>query len=77
VVEGERIPLSQPLRNLWGEGALLRAVIAGDDYQIAFTGPAGLNGPFTCIGYVEAGSGVALMHGGAEVTIPKPGYRHF
>jgi thiamine-monophosphate kinase len=60
VVEGERVPLSQALRALWGEDTLLRAVGAGDDYQVAFTGPPGLDGPFTRIGTVEAGAGVGL-----------------
>ena len=77
VVEGERVPLSDPLRALWGEGALLRAVTAGDDYQIAFTAPPGLTGPFTCIGRVEAGQGVSLTINGRETALPKPGYRHF
>lgn len=77
VVEGERVPLSTPIRALWGEGALLRAIVAGDDYQIAFTGPPGLSGPFTRIGHVERGNGVAFTRGGKEVAIPKPGYRHF
>jgi thiamine-monophosphate kinase len=77
VAEGERVPLSAPLRALWGRDALLRAVVAGDDYQIAFSGPAGLNGPFARIGYVEAGGGVVLTQGGVEVAIPKPGYKHF
>lgn len=76
-VEGERVPLSAPLRALWGEGALSRAVTAGDDYQIAFCGPPGLRGPFTCIGRVEGGGGVALTLGGREVAVPKPGYKHF
>ncbi len=77
VVEGERVPLSQPLRALWGEGALLRAVAAGDDYQIAFTAAPGLEGPLTCIGRVEAGHGVALTLAGREIAVPKAGYRHF
>lgn len=77
VAEGERVPLSTPIRALWGEGALLRAIVAGDDYQIAFTGPPGLSGPFTRIGHVERGNGVAFTRGGKEVAVPKPGYRHF
>ena len=77
VVEGEAVPLSDPLRALWGDAALLRAVVAGDDYQIAFTGPAGLTGPFARIGQVEAGQGVALTVGGQETALPKAGYRHF
>ncbi|MFO1247699.1 MAG: thiamine-phosphate kinase [Alphaproteobacteria bacterium] len=77
VVEGERVPLSPPLRAFWNNDALPRAVTAGDDYQIAFTAPAGLDGPFTQIGRVQAGEGVVLMVSGQEVTLPKSGYRHF
>src|SRR5262249_38665454 len=61
VVEGERVPLSAPLRAFWGEDALLRAVTAGDDYQIAFTAPMERTGPFTRIGHVEKGEGVRLV----------------
>ena len=77
VVEGERVPLSPPLRVLWGDDALLRAVTAGDDYQIAFTAAPDLTGPFTRIGRVEAGMGFSLTIGGTDVALPKPGYRHF
>jgi thiamine-monophosphate kinase len=77
VVEGERVPLSLPLRALWNEAALSRAVAAGDDYQVAFTAPSGLSGPFQQIGRVEAGEGVVLMLNGAEIAVPRPGYRHF
>jgi thiamine-monophosphate kinase len=77
VVEGERVPLSAPLRALWGADTVLRAVTAGDDYQIAFTGPAGLEGAFTRIGRAEKGQGVNLMLDGDEITVSKPGYRHF
>jgi len=77
VVEGARVPLSAALRALWGADTLLRAVGAGDDYQIAFTGPPGLDGPFTAIGHVEAGAGVVLTLDGRPVDIPRRGYRHF
>ena len=77
MVEGEQVPLSAPLKALWGEGALLRAVGAGDDYQIAFTAAPGQVGPFTAIGRVESGEGVALLVKGAEIAVPRPGYRHF
>ena len=77
VVAGERVPLSTALRALWGENALTRAVTAGDDYQIAFTAPPGLKGPFTDIGQVQAGAGVSLTLNGLEIAVPKPGYRHF
>jgi thiamine-monophosphate kinase len=77
VVEGEQVPLSAPLKVLWGDKTLLRAVTAGDDYQIAFTAPPGLTGPFTRIGQVVAGEGVSLTLGGQEIAVSKPGYRHF
>jgi thiamine-monophosphate kinase len=77
VVEGERVPLSVQVQALWGADARLRAVTAGDDYQIAFTAPPGLSGPFTQIGRVEAGQGVAFMLKGKEIAVSTPGYRHF
>ena len=77
VVEGERVPLSAPLKAFWGDKALLRAVAAGDDYQIAFTAPPGLEGPFTRIGTVEAGQGVGFTLAGNDIAIPSRGYRHF
>jgi thiamine-monophosphate kinase len=76
-VEGENIPLSPALRRWWGENAILRAATAGDDYQIAFAGAPGLEGPFTRIGTVLAGEGVRLMVGASEVAVPRPGWRHF
>jgi thiamine-monophosphate kinase len=76
-VEGEQVPLSGPLRALWGDQALLRAVAAGDDYQIAFTAPSGLTGPFTRIGRVEEGEGVDLLIAGRKAIPPSGGYRHF
>ena len=77
VVEGERVPLSAPLKAFWGDKTLQRAVVAGDDYQIAFTAPPGLGGDFTRIGYVKAGTGVMLTLRGQEIALPKSGYRHF
>jgi thiamine-monophosphate kinase len=77
VVEGERVPLSAPLKILWGEQAMVRAVGAGDDYQVVFTAPPGLSGPFTGIGQVVAGEGVSLTVNGQEVGVPLTGYQHF
>ena len=77
VVEGERVPLSAALKMLWGGNSLQRAVTAGDDYQIAFTAPPDITGPFTPIGQVVAGDGVNLMVAGVEIAVPRPGYRHF
>jgi thiamine-monophosphate kinase len=77
VVEGEQVPLSAPLKALWGDDALARAVSAGDDYQIAFTAPPGLAGPFTPIGRVAEGAGVELLVQGRKTLLPSGGYRHF
>ena len=77
VVDGERVPLSAPLRAFWGEACLLRAVTGGDDYQVAFTAPPGLEGPFTRIGRVEEGQGVSLVWNGRPVEIAQSGYKHF
>jgi thiamine-monophosphate kinase len=77
VVEGEAVPLSAQVKALWGANACLNAVTAGDDYQIAFTAPPELGGPFTQIGRVEAGQGVSLTLSGKEIAISKQGYRHF
>jgi thiamine-monophosphate kinase len=76
-IDGARVPLSPPVKALWGRDALAKAVVAGDDYQIAFTGPPGLSGGFTAIGHVERGSGVHLVVDGQEVPVAKPGFRHF
>ena len=78
-LEAEVIPRSEALRAFWGDGAeaILRAATAGDDYQIAFTAPPGLSGPFTYIGEVQAGEGVNLAFKGKKIAIPRPGYRHF
>jgi thiamine-monophosphate kinase len=77
VVEGEQVPLSPALKILWGADTLARAVVAGDDYQIAFTAPPGLSGPFTRIGRVEVGKDVSFIVNGEQVVVPQPGYRHF
>ena len=77
LVEGERVPLSAPLKSFWGGQALRRAVAAGDDYQTAFIAPPGLTGPFTAIGQVVAGEGVGLIVNGQDTAIPLTGYQHF
>ncbi len=77
VVEGERVPLTAQVTALWGSNACLNAVTAGDDYQIAFTAPPGLSGPFSQIGRVESGQGVSLTLNGKQIAVAKPGYKHF
>jgi thiamine-monophosphate kinase len=78
-LEAEAIPRSEALRAFWGDDAdaIIRAATAGDDYQIAFTAPPGLRGPFTRIGEVLAGEGVAVSYNGKLIAVPQPGYRHF
>jgi thiamine-monophosphate kinase len=76
-IQGDAIPLAPGLKAWWRENAILRAATGGDDYQIAFTGPAGLEGAFTPIGTVRAGEGVHLMAEGREIDVPRHGYRHF
>lgn len=78
VIEAERIPRSEALRALWGDEApaILRAVGAGDDYEVAFTAA---DAPPNCtqIGTVIPGRGVALLMSGKILTVSSPGYRHF
>jgi thiamine-monophosphate kinase len=89
VVDAQRIPLSEPLRTLWGEEASARAAVSGDDYEIAFTAsPERRDAVFdagtragvavTEIGRVEQGEGVALLDGsGVELSLPRKGFTHF
>ncbi|MBV9993273.1 MAG: thiamine-phosphate kinase [Alphaproteobacteria bacterium] len=76
VVEADRVPRSDALRALWGND-VLRAVTAGDDYQIAFTSSAP-DAPAACIGRVEKGAGVVLLDArGQEIAVPVKGFTHF
>jgi thiamine-monophosphate kinase len=91
VIEAASIPLAPSLRELWGnsDAAVIRAVTAGDDYELAFTAPAILRErvlavaemsgiPVTEIGRVEAGSGVTLLDGsGNRLSVEKAGFTHF
>ncbi len=83
VVEAERIPRSPELIALWGNTseAIVRAATSGDDYELAFTSRtqiADRHTPVTCIGRVEAGSGVVLLDGAdREIAVPRPGFTHF
>jgi thiamine-monophosphate kinase len=90
-VEALRIPLSTSLRALWGDNleARVRAAVAGDDYEIAFTAPpqnrpaileaaAAAGVPVSEIGQVEAGGGVVLVDGGgSDIPVPRKGFVHF
>jgi thiamine-monophosphate kinase len=91
VVEGARVPVSLPLLGLWPDAKdrIVRAVTAGDDYEIAFTAPASGRAavfsaaakagvPVTEIGRVEAGKGAVLCDPqGRNIPVDRPGYVHF
>ncbi len=71
-VDLDAIPLALP-------GPALDAASAGDDYELLFTLPDGVEPPVpaTPIGTASAGSGLTLMANGAPVPLPaKLGYRH-
>ena len=84
-IDADRVPLSESARN--ASVPVAAAVVAGDDYEIAFTVPAArrteilrlsADCAITEIGRVEAGSGVALLDSsGREIPLSKTGYRHF
>ena len=91
LVEAERIPRSPALRALWGDDlpAIVRAATAGDDYEIAFTAPAGAEPavlevarrtatPVTRIGRVEGDTGVGLLDAnGRDIPVARGGFTHF
>jgi thiamine-monophosphate kinase len=82
------LPLSKPLKVLWGEDedAALKAATAGDDYELAFTAAshgavmaaaASAGVAVTRIGKVSAGRGVVLLGKNGEIPVRRAGYRHF
>jgi thiamine-monophosphate kinase len=90
LIEAAAIPRSEALRALWGDGeaAIVRAVTAGDDYQIAFAADPSQDAKIkasavaagitvTRVGQVEAGEGISLTMDGRALAIGNPGYRHF
>ena len=87
-IDAEVVPRSPALRAFWGDdaNAILRAVTAGDDYQIAFTADSSREKeilaaagevPVTRIGRVMAGEGTELRYAGKALGVPHTGYRHF
>jgi thiamine-monophosphate kinase len=86
-VAASRVPLSAALCRFNGD--VVRAVTAGDDYEIAFTAPrakrarvmgaakaAGVR--VTEIGFVVKGRGVALLgRDGRAMAVGKTGWEHF
>ena len=75
-IDPQRLPLSPALRSHPDSDQVRRwALTGGDDYELCFCLPAGVEAPPGCtlIGAVEAGSGVDC--GNASYT--EPGYQHF
>lgn len=75
------IPLSAPYRQQRGDSleSRLQAASWGDDYQLLFTAPAGLELPVpaTAVGHVKAGSGLSLTDGDTPIPLPATlGYQH-
>ena len=90
-IDAARVPISEPLRELRGEGisTRVRAATAGDDYEIAFTAsPSRVDAileaarrtdtQVTEIGHVVSGGGVALLDkGGSPIQVLHQGFTHF
>lgn len=84
-----RLPLSTALRESFDAPVALRcAATGGDDYELAFTAPAGEaerilglddeSCPVTCIGEVVAGEAVVLCAAdGATIDLGPGGFQHF
>jgi thiamine-monophosphate kinase len=89
-IEIERLPLSKRLVELHGKdkGRGL-ALTGGDDYELCFSVPEArasavekklknLECPLTCIGTVEAKTGIRCRDGaGKGISFATPGYKHF
>lgn len=91
LIDLARVPISKALRKSWGsqQTALVRAVTAGDDYEIAFTAPPKRRDailaaakrshtPVSEIGSVKSGRGVVLVgRGGRPIKVKRAGWQHF
>jgi len=91
VLRAKEVPLSPAYRRLVGgeDKALVGALTAGDDYEIAFTAAPSLRNAvlqaaartgtsISEIGRVEDGSGVAVLDSnGREIPVSRKGFRHF
>lgn len=87
IIDRDAVPLSPAARKaVTGDPRLWERVLAGgDDYEIAFTAPAGADiagiaansgVALTAIGRVTAGAGVTVMADGAPLVLSSSGYRH-
>lgn len=88
VLDPERLPLSEALRQLPPVQAWEIALTMGDDYELCFTLPAAVPEsevkrlsaitPVQCIGEVTAGHGINWQCADSSVFIPAgTGYKHF
>jgi len=85
----DSIPLSPQLKRVFGaEEGCQFALIGGDDYELCFAVPPGdaqkavmlaeqCRVPLTCIGEVEAESGLRCTRAGSRFDFDHGGYRHF
>jgi thiamine-monophosphate kinase len=88
-LETESIPMSPQLKNVCGDEAARQfALTGGDDYELCFTlAPNDAQKAvtlaeqcrvsLTCIGEVEAKSGLRCTRSGASFSFEHGGYRHF
>jgi len=82
------LPLSPSLLAVAGPGAICCALTGGDDYELAFTAPAGQAAaiaavavatgcPVTRIGTVVAGAAVRWSAAGRDYPVPAGAWQHF
>jgi len=84
-LELEQVPLSDALMRLAGESAAMRAVVAGDDYELCVTMapetwqslPQACRNQLTVVGRITEESGLRLFSHGAELHQAARGYDHF
>lgn len=91
IIEGLRVPLSAAGHAAIARdtGWFARLISGGDDYELLLTAPPAAairletvardcGVALTCIGHMEAGSGVRVLGGGGEpLSLGHTGYRHF
>lgn len=79
-IDADKLPLSQPLRERYGDKAIELALTGGDDYELCFTADpeavADIDG-ITAIGGIVAGGDLVCRQDGSIVEVDDSGYRHF
>jgi thiamine-monophosphate kinase len=87
-IDAGLLPIAPALAAQAGSLARQHALTGGDDYELCFTVPAARAGEIasrledvkcavTCIGVIEASSGLRVTHAGAAVDFDLRGYDHF